>query len=145
MPKLLNVGVKAAVVNNGKVLLLRRTSNMEPGTEFWDLPGGRIEQNESITETLGRELKEEILNMNDYTVGELLHVWRHDTDFPEGHGLLLVCYRVEANLEQVELSDEHSDYVWVSSADAEVLRRPKHAQVQRLREHQIKVIKAALS
>lgn len=122
MPKLVNVGVKGAVVNRGKVLVLQRTSTITPKVEFWDLPGGRINGDESIFETLDRELHEEILNLRTYRVGKLLHLWRHPKDFPEGHGLVIVCYKVNAELDHVELSEEHSAYRWVSLVEINELK-----------------------
>jgi 8-oxo-dGTP pyrophosphatase MutT (NUDIX family) len=46
--------VKAVVVVDGQVLLLRRPSGV------WDLPGGRRDEGETLEETLRREMLEEI-------------------------------------------------------------------------------------
>lgn len=52
-----SIGVGALVVNDGKVLLVRRAQ--EPGKGFWTNPGGYIEQLEPIEETIVREVREE--------------------------------------------------------------------------------------
>lgn len=118
MPKLLNVGIKAVIVSDSKALLLKRQSTIKPEVKFWDLPGGRIDDDEQPLQALKRELKEEILNLGKYTVGPLLNIWRLPMNFPDGVGLLFAFYRVDtSNLKKVELSDEHEDYSWVSLTD----------------------------
>ncbi|MFC5649995.1 NUDIX domain-containing protein [Paenibacillus solisilvae] len=52
-----SVGVGALVVKEEKVLLVRRAQ--EPGKGYWTNPGGYIEQQELIHETIQREVKEE--------------------------------------------------------------------------------------
>jgi 8-oxo-dGTP diphosphatase len=51
------VGVGAVVVDEGRVLLVRRGS--EPLRGHWTLPGGALEVGESLTEGVAREVKEE--------------------------------------------------------------------------------------
>ncbi len=49
------VAVKAMIVNDGKVLITR-----SEGDTLWDLPGGRINEGESLEEAISREVKEEL-------------------------------------------------------------------------------------
>ena len=51
------VGVGGVVVNNGRVLLIRR--GQQPLKGRWSLPGGLVEVGETLSEALRRELKEE--------------------------------------------------------------------------------------
>ena len=55
-----HIGVKALIVKEGKVLVLKEKDIRGTGDEIYDLPGGRIEDEESPEETLGREIKEEL-------------------------------------------------------------------------------------
>lgn len=48
--------VKAIISNGNKFLVLKQAIN---GMEFWDLPGGKVEYNESPYQALHREVKEE--------------------------------------------------------------------------------------
>jgi 8-oxo-dGTP diphosphatase len=61
-------GVKALVTARGHVLLLQERRSEEPS--FWTIPGGGVESGESLTESLHRELQEEL--QCAVTVGELL-------------------------------------------------------------------------
>jgi 8-oxo-dGTP diphosphatase len=49
--------VQAVLVRDGRVLLARR--GIEPRLGHWDLPGGFVEETESATEAVRRELREE--------------------------------------------------------------------------------------
>lgn len=52
-----NVGVGGAVVKDGKLLLVRRASRRGRGN--WQVPGGFVEQQETIEEAVVREVEEE--------------------------------------------------------------------------------------
>jgi len=51
------VGVGGVVIENGRVLLIRRGS--EPLRGHWSIPGGTLELGESLQEGVARELLEE--------------------------------------------------------------------------------------
>jgi ADP-ribose pyrophosphatase YjhB (NUDIX family) len=57
MYKHTHVGVYGIVLNNGKILLVKKQRG--PYLGMWDLPGGGIEMGENSNETLVRELLEE--------------------------------------------------------------------------------------
>jgi 8-oxo-dGTP diphosphatase len=50
-------GVSGLVVQDGKVLLIRR--GKEPYKDHWSLPGGGVEAGESLREAVKREIREE--------------------------------------------------------------------------------------
>ena len=52
-----NVGVGGAVVNDGRLLLVRRASRRGRGN--WQIPGGFVEQNETMELAVVREVEEE--------------------------------------------------------------------------------------
>ncbi|MFN8515527.1 MAG: NUDIX domain-containing protein [Chloroflexia bacterium] len=87
-PRVFHVGIKGLIVNNGKVLLLKR-ENRWSGI-FWIKPGGRMEGGEEDEETLRRELREEVSSIGRIEVGELLHA-AVPTD--DAIGLVLLYYR----------------------------------------------------
>lgn len=49
--------VSAIILKDGKVLVLRR---VKPDREYFVIPGGGVEEGESIEEALAREIKEEL-------------------------------------------------------------------------------------
>lgn len=51
------VGVGAVIVDNGRVLLVRRGT--EPAKGVWSIPGGLIETGEMLHEAVVREVREE--------------------------------------------------------------------------------------
>jgi 8-oxo-dGTP diphosphatase len=52
-----HLGIYAVIEHQGRILLVKKTRG--PYTGMWDLPGGRPEHGESISQTLTREVKEE--------------------------------------------------------------------------------------
>lgn len=58
--QLFQIGIKGLIRNlEGKILLLKIPA-WSGNPEHWDMPGGRMEPGESFTQTLRRELREEI-------------------------------------------------------------------------------------
>ena len=88
-----------------EVLVVRRTSD-----GGWELPGGRLGAYEDTDDGVRREIAEE--TSLDVPVGRPVHVvsWRNDDD----RGRVGVYYRCEAEARSVTLSDEHTDYEWLS-------------------------------
>ena len=110
----------ALVKLNDKYLLIKRTSikrgkaNSLP--EYWDIPGGMVEEGETPVAAAVRETKEEV-NL-DVLVGPILH---EDSNYDESKGTIFtrVVYQVELLNGQDERNiilqeDEHSEYRLVS-------------------------------
>jgi len=56
-PKQPLAGVGAVIVNEGKMILVRR--GVEPGKGKWSIPGGLVELGETVRDAVVREAKEE--------------------------------------------------------------------------------------
>ena len=118
MMKTFYVGVKGVIVKDGKALILRNSTKFGRA-DIWDVPGGRIDDDESIEQTLNRELKEELPNIKNVRVGSLLNAYRLHKDIDGDKSLVLVFFKVEADFNgDPELSDEHIDLQWVTEAEA---------------------------
>jgi len=93
---------------DGKVLILKHT------TGNWLLPGGKINQDETWLESLTREIREET-GVTEFGVDRILEVasWVEN-----GTGYYVVTFIVSIKGElKVSLSEEHTEYAWVSLAD----------------------------
>lgn len=118
------VGIKAVIIQNSKVLLVRTNAGGGRG-DRWEMPGGRIENNEAIAQTLSRELLEELPNISNIQIHEILHAQRLPETITDNIGLVLVYYRVSADFHgDPMLSEEHIDWQWVDQKDALNLLEP---------------------
>jgi 8-oxo-dGTP diphosphatase len=108
----LQVGVKALIKNKqNQYLFLLRTKLMGTESEArWDIPGGRIETDESLLDALKREILEEtgmqitnspvLMGAQDIFTSDELHVVR-------------LTYTLDADGD-VSISDEHQDARWLT-------------------------------
>jgi 8-oxo-dGTP diphosphatase len=114
------VGTKGVVHYKSKILLLRESSLYEEGAEEgkWDVPGGRIEEGETLQEGLLREVKEE----TGLTVSKGRLLGAYD-GFPVIKGekchVVRLYFLCESDTDQVELSKDHDAYAWVGEEDDE--------------------------
>ncbi len=114
-----NVGIKAAIMHEGKLLFVKDAKG-----DFWDLPGGRMDDDEIIPETIARELQEELPNAAVESVGDIVCAFRvPEVTFQDGSGLILVVYKAEVSFPDgvVQLSDEHNESRWVALDEADEL------------------------
>lgn len=122
--KLFYIGVKGLIQNSqGQLLLLKAdVSQHSRGTPaYWDIPGGRIDEGESVLDALKREIKEEtgIAKLETYQFFTAV-VSNHQ--IPQGRqqiGLVLMIYVVKIPAKSiVKISKEHTEYEWVSRLEA---------------------------
>lgn len=105
--------------NDGRVLILQRP------TGEWDLPKGRVKDNESLISAALRETREEI-GAEPTCTGNLAVDSFEDIEF----------WIFEATvIGNIHISEEHIGYDWVSVSEAvDRLSRPLDAIVSRLAE-----------
>jgi ADP-ribose pyrophosphatase len=70
------VGVGVAVIDQGRILLVRRAN--DPGRGLWAVPGGKVEVGERLTEAAAREVREETGLLVE--VGQLIWAGEHISD-----------------------------------------------------------------
>lgn len=115
-PKTFFVGVKGLIIKDDKVLLFWRSNGAR---EHWDIPGGRIDGDDAIHETLLREVKEELPNAGEVAIGQLLTAQRLPHNIRNDIGLTLLIYEIKVDLpEVIELSDEHDFCRWMTFEEA---------------------------
>lgn len=118
--RLFQIGIKAlATDDKGRILLLKSLGS--DGSERWDFPGGRMDENETFQQTLSRELLEEI--GMDY-IGDpqpfdsILSKVSIATD-KGSVGLVLLVYKVQLPAgSPIQLNDYEVDFGWYSPLEA---------------------------
>lgn len=116
-PKNYHVGIKALIVQNGKVLALKDARRYRG----FDFPGGKIDKGETLERALKRELREE-LGLKDYEMGKLIRVYERLDYENKDYNLMIICFRVDAPPFQIKLSHEHTSYKWLSQQDVNSLK-----------------------
>ena len=109
--QLFQIGIKAIIRNDENQILLLKNK------DYWDIPGGRMDQGEDIEAALLRELNEEI--GVDRVVGkQLWNVARAVKQLSYGNmmtSLMLIVYRVQLPADQIPHSCEPGTTLhWVS-------------------------------
>ena len=110
----------ALIKIDGKYLIIRRTKikrgKINSLPEYWDIPGGMVEEGEMPKDAAIRETKEEV-NL-DITIGPILH---EDSNYDKEKGTVFtrIVYQAELLEGQDESNiilqkDEHSEYMLVS-------------------------------
>lgn len=120
-PDLYQVVVKAFLVQGEKVLVC-----YDPRSQAWDLPGGRINVDEfsvPLESVLEREVREELGEKVRFSVARLVTVFRHRRVADDGseRRFLMLGYEVRYESGDIQLSDEHTEYRWVSLDEAAAL------------------------
>jgi ADP-ribose pyrophosphatase YjhB (NUDIX family) len=111
------IGVFAVIESAGKVLLARRRD-----IGWWNLPGGGMEDGETVDEALRREVREEVgLNIAiDYLVGVYSK--------PQKSEVVLTFWCHPDGSEQATTSDEVSETGWFTANELPEPFLPKHRQ-----------------
>ena len=111
------------------ILMLRRSANETSMYGLWELPGGKIEGNETIWSTAANELHEETgLDSKIYSLVD----FTHETDNKKYH---FAVADHDGDLHDVTLSDEHDAYAWLTVQ--EILERPR----DKISHHLIELIR----
>jgi 8-oxo-dGTP diphosphatase len=104
-----HITVKAIVIHEGKILIMKRVRPSSDGLGWWELPGGGLEYGEPPHEALIRELKEE----TGLDIKILKPVYTF-TAIRENYQTVGIGFLTIPTNDHVILSDEHTDYRFVS-------------------------------
>jgi 8-oxo-dGTP diphosphatase len=115
------LAVSAAIIRDGKVLVVRRARN--PALNLYTLPGGGVETGETLTEAVCREVREETA-LSIEPVGLAGHrevILRDTQDRVERH-FVIMCYAARWRSGEVALNDELDDARWIAPGELAGLR-----------------------
>lgn len=107
------VALKAVIVNQGKILILRRSGTDEVGPGEWETVGGKVEFGEDLETALVREIQEEA--GIEVSVEKLIYAVTFLTD--PNRQIVLLSYLCRTNQSAVTLSTEHSEYMWATKSE----------------------------
>ena len=121
-----NINVVAAIIRKGDKIFATQRGYGE-WKDWWEFPGGKIEQGETAEEALKREIREELsteINVDSY-------LCTVEYDYPKSH-LEMHCYMCSLLTDSPHLS-EHEAARWLDNdeldsvkwlpADVEVIKR----------------------
>ncbi len=101
---------KILVRYKGKYLLLKKVRDIhDDHVDGWEVPGGRIEKDEEPIQAAVREVEEET-GLSCGILTELKFLKLEKNNFR----IYTHVYLAEAHSDKVVLSDEHSDFVWIT-------------------------------
>lgn len=106
-------GVRAYVAHKGRILILKRSDTDTEDSNSWDIPGGRIESGENIFIALKREILEETgIRESDVSIKDMIGflVEPYSKDIT----LQIALFSCESATDRVSVSDEHSEFRWVT-------------------------------
>lgn len=109
----INIIVHALIVNNGKVLILKRIDNTYEGG-LWDLPGGSLKSGEDLLDGIKREVLEE----SGLRIDELeLFYHNSNVDAKKNKQFITIIFLTTLNDKNpvISISDkEHSQFKWTA-------------------------------
>lgn len=109
---LFRVSLKSIILNDaGEVLVVK-----ESGRDGWDMPGGGMEQGESIKEAIARELREEVSLTGDFTY-QVIAV--KDARYLPPHDLyqMRIIFRVVPNVFEFAPGDDGDEIAFMNPGE----------------------------
>jgi 8-oxo-dGTP diphosphatase len=109
------IAVKAFIVKNNKLFLIKREPKDPQSPGVWEIPGGRIELGEDPILGLMREIREETgLYIDVVYPLSVRHFERED-----GQIITMIIFLCKPKDDFIQMSYEHTNYEWTDFKDIE--------------------------
>ena len=110
------LAVSAAIVRDGKVLIVRRARN--PALNLYTLPGGVVETGETLREAIMREVREE----TQLTIDPVALAGHREAIVKDAQGrverhFVILCFAARWLAGEAVLNEELDDARWLSPAE----------------------------
>lgn len=116
------------MVRDGKVLVVQRASDDDSYPNLWELPSGKKEPMELVTESVVREVKEEV--GLEVKVLDVVATFNFVVEKPEEtRDFTQLIFAVEETVKnEVKLSQEHQDFKWITKGELDSLNISKETK-----------------
>ena len=112
------VGAVIESANTGKILVCKRSKNLDFQPNEWEITYGRLAQFEEPEQGLRREVKEE-LGLKDLKVERILSIWHIYRGEEKGENELIgITYYCSTSSNAIKLSEEHDEFRWIKPEEA---------------------------
>lgn len=111
---LIRVSLKAVILDErGRVLVVK-----ESGRDWWDIPGGGLDHDETIKQALARELKEEVSLIGSFEYETIL---AEDPHYLENHNLyqMRITFLVKPTVMNFEPGDDGDEVQFIDPVEYE--------------------------
>ncbi|MGH6683248.1 MAG: NUDIX hydrolase [Pseudolabrys sp.] len=115
------LAVSAAIVRDGKVLVVRRARN--PAFNLYTLPGGAVEAGETLMQAVTREVREETaLDIEPIALAGHREVIARDAQDRVERHFVILCFAARWRSGEPALNEELDDARWLEPAQLSGLR-----------------------
>jgi len=112
------VGVGAIIVQNGKILIVRRSS--EPGKGKWSVPGGLVELGETVEQAVVREVREECgLDVEVDRLIDVVDSMTFDRNGRLKYHFIILDFFVKIKGGELRPGDDAKEAMWVPLEEVE--------------------------
>jgi ADP-ribose pyrophosphatase YjhB (NUDIX family) len=110
------LAVSAAIIRDGKVLVVRRARN--PALHLYTLPGGAVEAGETLMQAVTREVREETsLDVEPVALAGNREVIMRDAQGRVERHFVILCFAARWRSGETILNEELDDARWIDPAE----------------------------
>jgi len=121
------LAVSAAIIRDGKVLVVRRAR--KPALGVYTVPGGVVEAGETLLDAVAREVREETaLEIEPVALAGHREVILRDEDGRVNRHFVILCFAARLVGGEVRLNEELDEARWIAPADLAGLKTTEGLQ-----------------